>query len=104
MEGAATRPFSWRARRKQRVDLGARRRTQTPTGPSTFDRCRGIREINERLQPWLAQTRAALERRHAAALADARKERILASREYAFCLYPEDTIREFFDSLLAEGD
>ena len=65
----------------------------TPGGAAT--RWQAFRRINEELQPWVAQRRrqaAELEskmRRAAAA------EKILAWREYGFCLYPEKTIREF---------
>jgi hypothetical protein len=65
-------------------------------------RCRGIRGVNQRLQPWLADLRGQYQRRHDAAAAETRKNKILQWREYAFCLYPEETIREFFDGVLAD--
>jgi hypothetical protein len=73
---------------------------ETPqTKENARQRCRAIRSVNESLQPWLAGTR-----RHLLALRDAaarrsRAESILKWREYAFCLYPEATLREFFAAI-----
>jgi hypothetical protein len=72
------------------------------TRENAKQRCRAIRGINERLQPYLADRRRQLQLAREAAIAEARRRRILNSREYAFCLYPEETIREFYDGLLAE--
>jgi hypothetical protein len=80
-----------------------RRWIETPqTRENAKRRCRGIRGVNERLQPWLAELRSQWERRRDFALADAKKEKILAWREYAFCLYPEDAIRDFFKEMLVD--
>lgn len=76
---------------------------ETPqTRENAKRRCRSIRNINERLQPWLANLRLNLEHQRDLALAESRKDRILHWREYAFSLYPEKAIREFFESLLPE--
>jgi hypothetical protein len=76
---------------------------KTPqTRENAKQRCRVIRDINERLQPLLVERRSQIERRHELAVAEARKEKILNWREYAFCLYPEETIRDFFDGLLMD--
>ncbi|MCC6125281.1 MAG: hypothetical protein IT426_09985 [Pirellulales bacterium] len=76
---------------------------ETPqTRENARRRCRGIRGVNERLQPWLADLRSQWQRRYDAARTESRKEKILNWREYAFCLYPEETIREFFDALLPD--
>jgi len=63
-------------------------------------RCRAIRQANQAMQPWLASLRNQwlAEREQLAARLDG--ENILGSREYAFCLYPEASLRE----LLAAGD
>ena len=80
-----------------------RRWIETPqTRENAKRRCRSIRGINERLQPWLADLHSQLLARRDLAVAKARRDRILHWREYAFCLYPEDAIREFFNSVLAE--
>jgi hypothetical protein len=73
-----------------------------PTRENAKRRCRNIRNLNERLQPWLAELRSQFQRRRDLAVAEARKEMILNWREYAFCLYPEETIRDFFDGLLMD--
>jgi hypothetical protein len=65
-------------------------------------RCRSIRAINERLQPWLADFRSHHESRRESAVEEARRDKILSSREYAFCLFPEETIREFFGGVLKD--
>jgi hypothetical protein len=76
---------------------------ETPeTRENAKRRCRAIRGINNRLQPWLAQRRRQFEKQRELAVAEARIDRILNWREYAFCLYPEETIRDFFKGLLAE--
>jgi len=71
---------------------------QTPHNART--RCREIRSINEDLQPWVAEQRRRLARRLEFAGAALRAESILSSREYSFCLYPEQTLREFLAALL----
>lgn len=63
-------------------------------------RRREIRRINDELQPFVAPVRASLLDQQAALAEALRREKILGSREYAFCLYPENQLREFFGSLL----
>ncbi len=63
--------------------------------PEARARCRAIRSINERLQPYLAERRATVERRAAEIANQGRAEAILSSREYGFCLYPEKTLQAF---------
>jgi hypothetical protein len=72
------------------------------TRENAKQRCRAIRGVNERLQRYLTDRRRQLESARDAAIAEARRRRILSSREYAFCLYPEETIRDFYDGLLHE--
>jgi len=71
---------------------------QTPQNART--RCGAIREINQRLQPFLARERSKLIERQAQTAGALQAETILAWREYGFCLYPEEALRNFFDSLL----
>jgi hypothetical protein len=62
-------------------------------------RCRAIRAANEQLQPLVEQQRVIL-RQQRARLAEAlRGEAVLASREYAFCLYPEGPLRDFMGAI-----
>jgi hypothetical protein len=82
---------------KVRALIAAKRRwiDASPTPGGGRARWQAIRRINEELQPWTAERR-----RQAAELADKIRraqdaEKILAWREYAFCFYPEKTIREF---------
>ncbi len=71
-----------------------------PTPETARTRCRAIREVNERLQPWVAQRRRQLQERQAAVATALRAETVLGWREYGFCLYPEQTLQEFFVGLL----
>jgi hypothetical protein len=72
------------------------------TRENAKERCRSIRLVNQRLQSWLAEVRSDYQHRRDLAAVEARIEKILAWREYAFCLYPEETIREFFGGLLKD--
>ncbi|HZZ73118.1 MAG TPA: hypothetical protein VFE24_12760 [Pirellulales bacterium] len=56
---------------------------------------RTIREANAQLQPCVAALRAQTEAELQRASEAERVAAILASREYAFCLFPADTIRPF---------
>ena len=94
--GAADDPAELIAAKAQWIGM-----PQTPQNARTC--CRAIREINQRLQPFLAAQRAELIRRQAQ-IADAlQAEAILAWREYGFCLYPEKILREFFAGLLPKS-
>ena len=73
------------------------------TRGSARARCRAIRQINAALQPALEDQRRRLIERQAAASRLLRAESIVAWREYAFCLYPEATLREFLSSLLEKS-
>ncbi|MHC4398366.1 MAG: hypothetical protein ACYTG0_01660 [Planctomycetota bacterium] len=74
------------------------RLAQTPDNASA--RYREIRRINEALQPWVASLRDRWirERRRVGRAVEA--EAVLAWREYAFCLHPEKTLREFLAEAL----
>jgi hypothetical protein len=58
-------------------------------------RCHAIREANQQLQPNVAERRAELVARGELLSAQLRAEAVLSSREYGFCLYPEQTLRDF---------
>ena len=63
-------------------------------------RCQAIRRFNAALQPWLDNRRQRLTERLAEMSRRVQAESVLASREYAFCLYPEATLRGFLSQLL----
>ncbi|HUT11955.1 MAG TPA: hypothetical protein VMY42_15750 [Thermoguttaceae bacterium] len=63
-------------------------------------RCRAIRQINESLQCWVRCRREELQRQLARTSRALEADGVLASRRYAFCLYPEETFREFLLQLL----
>jgi hypothetical protein len=68
-----------------------------PTRENARQRCRAIHEANERLQPWVADRwKQLLEQRdHVADVL--RAQAVLNSREYAFCLYPADSLQALMD-------
>jgi len=74
---------------------------QTPENART--RCRSIRRVNEALQPYVAEKRRELVSRRAEAGRALRAEKVLGSREYAFCLHPEKTFRRFLDEVLPKN-
>lgn len=59
-----------------------------------------IRQLNEALQPWVATQREELLRQQEQTARALRVEDVLARREYGFCLYPEETFRDFLGELL----
>jgi len=74
---------------------------KTPqTSQNARSRCRAIRRINQALQPWVGGRRGQLLQLQAQASRALRAEELLACREYAFCLYPEKTLRGFLRGLL----
>ena len=76
----------------------------TPQTPeSARQRCRAIRRINTALQPCVADRRRRLLRRQAETLRALRAEEVLSWREYGFCLYPEETLRNFLVGLLPKS-
>ena len=78
-----------------------RRWIDTPqTIENAKTRCRAIRNVNHSLQPWLENLRRQLLERRSQAIMQQQAERILSWREYGFCLYPEQTLRDFLNSLL----
>jgi hypothetical protein len=78
-----------------------RRWAETPqTAENARHRCHTIRETNALLQPWLEPQRQEMIRREIEVERSLDAERLLAWREYAFCLYPESTLRGFLSGLL----
>ena len=72
-----------------------------PTPENARTRWLELRRVNREFQPWVAADRQRLlaqRDRLSQALA---AEKVLAWRENAFCLFPESTLREFIDGVLA---
>jgi hypothetical protein len=68
----------------------------TPKTPANAaERHEAIVGANRGLQPFVAAKRAAFEKQLAAARQRSRADRVLNSREYAFCLFPRDALRQF---------
>jgi len=77
-----------------------RRWIETPqTAVNAKERCQAIRRINAALQPWVEEERSRLETLLAESARMLQAQTILENREYAFCLFPESMLREFFESL-----
>jgi hypothetical protein len=74
-----------------------------PTVENAKIRCHAIRRVNEQLQPYLGEVRQKLLDAGQAAAARVEAEKILRGRDYAFCLYPAETLRDFLARLLAEA-
>ena len=70
------------------------------TRENARQRCRAIRQINELLQPHICQQRKQLLATQAALLEKLHVCSVLGWREYAFCLYPAETLQEFYQGLL----
>ncbi len=65
------------------------------TKENAAERHRAIVRSNEALQPAVASMREALQRKRGEVGQRLRAEDILASREFAFCLYPEKMLQDF---------
>jgi hypothetical protein len=88
---------TWAAEKK--VWIGA----ATATRAQRQERYRRLRDINERLQPLVASQQADVHRRLAEAERLARSHDVNSSREYAFCLFPENTLRQFFQDAIVHS-
>jgi hypothetical protein len=66
------------------------------TAQNAGDRHREIVAANAGLQPFLADERKRLERQIDAANQRSRANRVLESREFAFCLFPSKSLTNFF--------
>ena len=62
-----------------------------------------FRRLNEALQPYVESNRRRLLEERERVGQSLRSESILSSREYAFCLFPEDELRNFFSRLLPKN-
>jgi hypothetical protein len=79
--------------------LVARKRQWVETEKTTRnagERHREIAAANAALQPLLAAERLRLERQIDAAVQRSRANRVLESREFAFCLFPSQSLADFF--------
>jgi hypothetical protein len=66
------------------------------TAQNAAERHAGIVAANAGLQPFLAEERQRLERQIDASLQRSRANRVLDSREFAFCLFPSRSLTNFF--------
>jgi hypothetical protein len=66
-----------------------------PTRENARERCHAIRGLNERMQPWVESTRQRMLAVRDELIRDTQIESLLASREYAFCLFPRKTLASF---------
>ena len=68
----------------------------TPVTPeNAYTRWNSLRRINNELQPWVAQQRQQLLELQSQMQRELRHEKVLSSREYGFCLYPESYLKDF---------
>jgi hypothetical protein len=83
------------ARAKALVDE-KQRWIRTPVTPeNAYMRWNCFRRINSQLQPWVAQRRQQVLERQSQTQRALRHEKVLGSREYGFCLYPESDLKDF---------
>jgi hypothetical protein len=85
------------------AELIAAKRTwiHTESTPhNAWRRFREIRRLNDLLQPYVEADRRRLQAERERTAQALRDEAVLSWREYAFCLFPEETLREVFDRLL----
>jgi len=69
---------------------------RTPKTPANASqRHQQIVAANEALQKWLTSRHSDLDRKLAETTRDLRGNRVLESREYPFCLFPQESIRSF---------
>jgi len=74
---------------------------RTPqTVENARERYQALRRINAELAAWVAAERERLLRQQQQSREVAQREQVLTWREYAFCLYPEQPLREFLTGLL----
>jgi hypothetical protein len=90
---------------RQQVEQLRQSKARWIATPQTRDnarqRCRTIRAANESLSRWTRGGHAELLSRRDALLAQERAAAILSSREFAFCLFPPETLRNFLLEFLA---
>ena len=64
------------------------------------ERYHKLRELTWLLQPWVSQKEKQLQVKLEACKREVEANRILQSREYAFCLYPEEALKPFLTQFL----
>jgi len=74
-----------------------------PEGADARRRFLEIRRVNEALQPWVASERRRLEAERQRVAAALRARSVLCWREYPFCFYPKDSLRNFLRRLLPKN-
>ncbi|HVU89771.1 MAG TPA: hypothetical protein VHD36_20745 [Pirellulales bacterium] len=77
------------------LDLKSRWLATEQTRENARERCHAIRAANEALQAWVEPRRRELTRHRQEAVRQQRTAAVLTSREYGFCLYPAETLRDF---------
>lgn len=65
-------------------------------------RCRAIREANSQLQNFVEAHRQRLQSKQGLLRAEVERQAMLGWREYSFCLYPIEVIRNFFLEMLGD--
>jgi hypothetical protein len=85
------------------AELSAAKRQWIDTPPTPVNartRYQEFRRINQALQPWIDEARRRSLQQYQDAQRSQRISRVVTWREYAFCLFPEEMLRNFFASLL----
>ena len=81
-----------------------RRLVATPETPENARyRYLEFRRVNRALQPWVDRQRSHLLTEQSRIARGSAAESILSSRDYAFCLFPKKTLREFLAGLLPKN-
>jgi hypothetical protein len=68
-----------------------------------YARWKTLSRINNDLQPWVAARQQQLLDQQAQTQRALRRDKVLGSREYGFCLFPESYIQEFLGALLPKN-
>ena len=77
---------------------------RTPvTRENAYARWTSFRRINNELQPWVAQRRQQVLELQAQTQRALRHEKVLGSREYGFCLYPESDLKDFLQRAASQS-
>lgn len=66
-----------------------------PSRQNARQRCHAIRDLNEKMQPWVQPTRLRMLHTRDELSQSSRIDRVLSSREYGFCLYPLKNLHGF---------
>ncbi len=70
------------------------------THDNAYGRWKALNRVNNDLQPWVAPRRQQLLDQLAISQRAQRHEKVLGSRDYGFCLFPETYLQEFLGPLL----